>query len=433
MDMKTGYKQTEVGVIPQNWDAVRLGDKATKVGSGITPAGGVRVYKQQGRPFLRSQNVGWGKLLLDDVVFIDDETHASFPDTEIETGDVFLNITGASIGRSAVANARVERGNVNQHVCIIRTDPAELCPQFLNYFLLSTAGQRQIDSFQAGGNRQGLNFGQVRSFRLPLPSLPEQRAIAEALSSTDELIESLENLVAKKRKLKQGAMQDLLTGKKRLLEIKRGHKQTEVGEIPKDWNSPELGELLKSMQLGGNYKNSERETSWPLIKMGNLGRGNIKLDGLEFINSEQGPSSCDRLEIDNVLLNTRNTLDLVGKVAIWRNELPEAYFNSNLMRMQLDDQRVSSNCFMNYILNTSRSLRGLRGIAIGTTSVAAIYSRDLVKLKIPLPSRAEQDVIAEVLSDIDEEITALEAKLTKARQLKQGMMQELLTGRIRLV
>ena len=216
MEVKPGYRQTEVGVIPDDWDTACLGDKTTKVGSGITPTGGTRVYKQEGRPFLRSQNVGWGILLLDDMAFIDDETHATFQDTEIEADDVLLNITGASIGRSAVADARVAKGNVNQHVCIIRPNQTDLYPRFLNYFLLSTAGQKQIDSFQAGGNRQGLNFGQVRSFHLPLPSPPEQHAIAVALSDADALIDSLEQLLVKKRQIKKGAMQELLTGKKRL-------------------------------------------------------------------------------------------------------------------------------------------------------------------------------------------------------------------------
>src|SRR5438128_182091 len=78
MEVRPGYRQTEMGVIPEDWDAARLGDKTTKVGSGVTPIGGTRVYTQEGRPFLRSQNVGWGKLLLDDVAFIDDETHATF-------------------------------------------------------------------------------------------------------------------------------------------------------------------------------------------------------------------------------------------------------------------------------------------------------------------------------------------------------------------
>ena len=216
MDVRPGYKRTTVGVIPDDWDTAFLGDKTTKVGSGVTPTGGARVYKQEGQPFLRSQNVGWGILFLDDIAFIDDETHAKFQDTEIKADDVLLNITGASIGRSAVADARVAKGNVNQHVCIIRTDQIDLYPRFLNYFLLSTTGQKQIDSFQAGGNRQGLNFGQIRSFRLPIPPPLEQCAIAEALTDADTLIDSLERLLTKKRQIKKGAMQELLTGKKRL-------------------------------------------------------------------------------------------------------------------------------------------------------------------------------------------------------------------------
>jgi type I restriction enzyme S subunit len=154
---------------------------------------------------------------MEDIAFIDDETHETFQATEIEADDVFLNITGASIGRSAVADVRVTLGNVNQHVCIIRTNQEELHPRFLNYFLLSSAGQRQIDSFQAGGNRQGLNFGQIRSIQLPLPPLPEQRAIAAALGDVDAELTALDQSRDKTRALKQGMMQELLTGKTRLV------------------------------------------------------------------------------------------------------------------------------------------------------------------------------------------------------------------------
>src|SRR6266566_1729947 len=122
------YKQTELGIIPEDWDVSPLGEKTIKVGSGITPTGGEKVYKEVGRPFLRSQNVGWGSLLLEDLVYIDEKTHSTFSSTEIIEGDVFLNITGASIGRSAVANSKLIRGNVNQHVCIIRTDKNQLIP-----------------------------------------------------------------------------------------------------------------------------------------------------------------------------------------------------------------------------------------------------------------------------------------------------------------
>jgi len=159
MELKPGYKQTEVGVIPEDWDHTKLGDKTVKIGSGITPTGGARVYRPTGRPFLRSQNIGWGTLLMDDIAFIDDGTHSSFDSTEIEVGDVFLNITGASIGRSAIADDRARGGNVNQHVCIIRPKSRELDPGFLNCFLLSAEGQRQIDSFQAGGTGKALTSG----------------------------------------------------------------------------------------------------------------------------------------------------------------------------------------------------------------------------------------------------------------------------------
>ncbi|PZV02456.1 MAG: hypothetical protein DCF23_11600 [Cyanobium sp.] len=192
------------------WEVKKLGAKANKVGSGITPTGGDKNYKQSGRPFVRSQNVGWGVLLLDDAAYIDEETHASFDSSEIKVRDVLLNITGASIGRSAVADDRIAGGNVNQHVCIIRTKTFELNPLFLNQFLISQRGQKQIDSFQAGGNRQGLNFAQIRSFGIPLPpALAEQQRIAACLSSLDELITAETQKLEALKTHKQGLMQQL--------------------------------------------------------------------------------------------------------------------------------------------------------------------------------------------------------------------------------
>ena len=191
------------------WEENLLGSRVMKVGSGITPRGGDKNYKNNGRPFVRSQNVGWGELLLDDVAYIDEQTHATFPATEIENGDVLLNITGASIGRCAVADFRIKRGNVNQHVCIIRLKAEELTPEFLNQYLLSQYGQKQIDSFQAGGNRQGLNFAQVRSFVIPHPSQEEQIKVAQFLSSIDDLITAQTQKLATLKTHKKALMQQL--------------------------------------------------------------------------------------------------------------------------------------------------------------------------------------------------------------------------------
>ncbi|MBS0352455.1 MAG: restriction endonuclease subunit S [Proteobacteria bacterium] len=192
------------------WATQELGPMTSKVGSGITPLGGDKNYKIEGRPFVRSQNVGWGELLLNDIAHIDEETHCSFDGTEIQESDVLLNITGASIGRSAVADSRIVGGNVNQHVCIIRAKQDELNPVLLNQFLISESGQKQIDSFQAGGNRQGLNFAQIRSFNVPIPPTEyEQQRIANCLASFDTQItveaEKLDALKAHK----QGLMQQL--------------------------------------------------------------------------------------------------------------------------------------------------------------------------------------------------------------------------------
>ncbi|MDZ4349426.1 MAG: restriction endonuclease subunit S [Xanthomonadaceae bacterium] len=192
------------------WNDRSLGSMTTKVGSGITPRGGDKNYKTEGRSFMRSQNVGWGQLLLDEIVFIDESTHASFDGTEIAESDVLLNITGASIGRSAIADNRIAGGNVNQHVCIIRTRQDELNPVLLNQFLISERGQEQIDSFQAGGNRQGLNFSQIRSFQIPLPpTRGEQQRIADCLSSLDTQITAESNQLAALKAHKQGLMQQL--------------------------------------------------------------------------------------------------------------------------------------------------------------------------------------------------------------------------------
>ncbi len=192
------------------WEQRELGPLTSKVGSGITPTGGDKNYKTDGRPFVRSQNVGWGELLLKDVAFIDEETHQSFDSTEINVSDVLLNITGASIGRSAIADSRITGGNVNQHVCIIRVKPDELSPALLNQFLISERGQKQIDSFQAGGNRQGLNFAQIRSFEIPLPPTEnEQRRIADYLSSLDDLIATQNQKIAALKTHKNGLMQQL--------------------------------------------------------------------------------------------------------------------------------------------------------------------------------------------------------------------------------
>lgn len=211
-----------------------------------------------------------------------------------------------------------------------------------------------------------------------------------------------------------------------------GYKVTEVGIMPDDWEVKKLGEVLNNPKLGGNYSNSTSITQYPLIKMGNISRGSILVDKIEFIEEGIKPSKLHRLKYGNVLFNTRNTLDLVGKVGIWKDELPEAYYNSNLLLLDFHKSFVASTFFMNYVLNIKSSIVQLRNVATGTTSVAAIYSRDLYKILVPLPPKPEQKSIAEALSNTDSLIQSIEKLIDKKRKIKQGAMQQLLTEKKRL-
>lgn len=225
-----GYKSSPLGIIPEDWEVKRLGDLCKKIGSGITPKGGQNVYLSQGHPFMRSQNVANGRLLLDDIVFIDDFTHQKQKSTEIELDDVLLNITGASIGRCAIATQEIAAGNVNQHVCIIRLKDKTLS-HYICTFLLSYVGQKQIDSYQAGGNREGLNYNQIAAFKICLPTHGEIIQINNLLSLWDTAISKQTQLVEKLTLRKRGLMQQLLTGKKRLKGFEGEWKEVKLGEI----------------------------------------------------------------------------------------------------------------------------------------------------------------------------------------------------------
>lgn len=216
------------------------------------------------------------------------------------------------------------------------------------------------------------------------------------------------------------------------MEVRPGYKQTEVGVIPEEWDAKPLHTVLFNGRLGGNYPNQDTESEFPLMKMGNIARGYFNMSKVEFIVPGVTPESQHRLEYGDVLFNTRNTLELVGKVAIWRDELPVAYYNSNLMRLEFDTNEVSSNEYANYALNTDGSVARLRALATGTTSVAAIYTRDLMGLQFVVPPKPEQLAIATALSDVDALLGGLDRLIAKKRDLRQATMQQLLTGQTRL-
>ena len=210
------------------------------------------------------------------------------------------------------------------------------------------------------------------------------------------------------------------------------YKQTELGLIPEDWEVKKLGEILKEYSLGGNYENNSEESGIPLIKMGNIGRGKIDLSKIEYLPKNVNYSKNDILKYNDILFNTRNTLDLVGKVSIWKNEALFALYNSNLLRLYFKEDFVENNDYVNFQFNSEITLANLKKYATGTTSVAAIYTKDLLKLKFLLPPLPEQKKIADCLSTWDSAIEKQSALINALTQRKKALMQQLLTGKKRL-
>lgn len=179
-----------LGDIPDHWQVTKLRYLATKIGSGITPTGGANIYQKEGVPLLRSQNVYSDKLILDEVAYISEEIDELMSNSRIQEDDVLLNITGASIGRSFYVPKGFGRGNVNQHVCIIRPIQSAITTRYLHAVLVSRYGQSLIDACQTGANREGLNFQQIKSFNIPLSDIDEQEQIVEFVETRSKTIDS---------------------------------------------------------------------------------------------------------------------------------------------------------------------------------------------------------------------------------------------------
>ncbi|GAB4020523.1 restriction endonuclease subunit S [Spirosoma migulaei] len=418
---QTAFKQTEVGEIPSDWEIKPIEELAIKVGSGKTPTGGERVYKTVGRPFVRSQNIGWGELLLEDIAFIDDQTHNSFSGTEIKENDVFLNITGASIGRSSIANHMLIGGNVNQHVCIIRLEIDKNEPQYLNHFLLSSAGQKQINDFQTGGNRQGLNFSQIKSILLPLPpTLAEQTVIATALTDADALITQLEKLIAKKKAIKQGAMQELLTGRQR------------INGFTDEWIEEPLLNVCW-FQEGPGLRNWQFTSSgMKVINVTNLENGYLNLDKTDrYISMEEFNRVYKHFEIEERDIVIASSGNSYGKISVVRKQDLPLVMNTSVIRFK--PLRDIDYYFLLAFLKSS-FFKDQIDLLITGGAQPNFGPAHLKKVFIKAPkTKEEQACIGQILSDMDAEIEKLEQRLEKLRLLKQGMMQVLLTGRIRLL
>jgi type I restriction enzyme S subunit len=207
-----------IGEIPRGWITSKLGFYATKIGSGSTPRGGSEVYVDSGVPFIRSQNVHFEGLRLDDISFIDYYVHKSMKGSTVLKNNVLLNITGGSIGRCCVVDIDIEM-NVNQHVSIIRTTP-QLINYFLNYILSCDLGQSQVRYNLTGGNREGLTIEGIRDIQITIPPLYEQEEIVSYLDEQTQLIDKTisveERRIDTLKEYRQSLISEVVTGKRKV-------------------------------------------------------------------------------------------------------------------------------------------------------------------------------------------------------------------------
>ncbi|WP_253272465.1 restriction endonuclease subunit S [Pectobacterium brasiliense] len=431
-----GFKLTEVGVIPEDWLVISIDDCTTKVGSGKTPTGGASIYVNSGHPFVRSQNIDWGRLDLTDVAHITDDIHNTFSGSEIQQDDVLLNITGASIGRCAKADFRIAGGNVNQHVCIIRTDAKKLKPSLLVELINSNFGQKQIDSYQAGGNREGLNFSQVKSLKFAVASNEaEQAAIAKVLTDVNDYIIILEKSLTKKQAIKTATMQQLLTGKTRLPQFAlrengtvKGYKKSELGEIPEDWEVKNIGQFTDC--CAGGTPSTKILSYWggihPWMSSGELHLKQVYKVADYITDDGLANSSTKYIPENSVLIGLAGQGKTRGTVAINRIKLC-----TNQSIAAIFPSEHHSTEFLFY--NLDNRYEELRNLSTGDGGRGGLNLTIIRKLHLAFPPKEEQTAIATILSDMDKEIQALQQRMEKTHQLKQGMMQELLTGKTRLI
>jgi type I restriction enzyme, S subunit len=245
---------TWLGDLPKHWEVVSLRYLATKFGSGITPRGGAAIYQETGIPFLRSQNIHFDGLRLQGVARISSSLHEELRGTHVRSGDVLLNITGASIGRVCAVPHGFDEANVNQHVCIIRPITRRIVPRFLSACLSTSFMQRLIRTEQNGASREGLTLQAIRGFKIILPPLEEQERIVDRIrEQTQEIVDAnkrTEHEVALLREYRIRLFADVVTGK---LDVREA-----AAELPKD---SAAAEPLEDIEPLGEPENSDLEVA----------------------------------------------------------------------------------------------------------------------------------------------------------------------------
>ena len=428
LEMYTGYRSTDLGLIPDDWSIFEIGELSQFVTSGSR--GWARFYSDNGSAFIRITNLSRESIYLDlsdlRLVALPPQASVEASRTQLEDGDLLISIT-ADIGIIGFVDTSVPKpAYINQHIALVRFDRSLAASQFIAYSLASEKPQKLFKASMDVGAKAGMSLITVRKIRLALPPLPEQEAIAEALADVDALLAALDKLIAKKRAIKQAAMQQLLTGKIRLPGF--------TGE----WETKRLGDNVTFLRNGVNSRAELTvEGSVKYLHYGDIHttahvRLNPAQTSMPSLPDERA-HTLDRLrDGDLVFVDASEDLDGVGKsVEIEGVNGVEVVSGLHTIAARFD-KSVLADGFKAYLQFCPAFRDSLRRLAAGT-KVYATNRSHIESVEIQLPEVEEQIAIATIFTDMDTEITALEKRRDKTQQIKQGMMQQLLTGRIRLL
>ncbi|MCA0364021.1 MAG: restriction endonuclease subunit S [Bacteroidetes bacterium] len=405
--MVEGFKHTDIGLIPDDWDVKRFQDvtKVITCGLAATPK---YVDASIGKPFLSAQNVQNGKVVYDKFRHVpkslfDLITKHNPP----RKGDLLYTRVGAGIGEAGVIEEEFEFA-IYVSLTLIKVDETIIHNYYLLHLLNSPKYKFLAKNGQfAGAGVQNLNVNVVREFPIPLPpTKDEQTAIATALNDADTLIQKLEQLIAKKRNIKTGAMQELLKPK--------------VG-----WEEKTLGEIADV--VGGGTPSTFNASYWNgninWFTPTEIGDKKYSFESIRKITHEGLMSSSAKLlPVGTILLTSRAS---IGDASILK---VESCTNQGFQSLIVKED--NSNEFLYYLILTLKQI--MLQNASGSTFLEISPSK-LKSIEISIPNPTEQTRIAQILSDMDNEIQELEKQLEKNKMMKQGMMQSLLTGKIRLI
>ena len=402
-----------------DWPVKTLAELGGRVTSGSR--GWAAYYADHGDLFVRITNLRRDSIKpdLSDCRFVQiDSDEAEARRTRLRAGDLLISIT-ADIGIIGYVGGDFPRpAYINQHIARVRLDPKIANSKFVAYYLASWAPQRKLVGSTDQGAKAGMNLATVANLTTPLPDSAEQDRIADALSDVDASIQSLERQVVKKRAIKQGMMQELLTGRTRL------------PGFTEPWAPVRLSGLGEFLRGRGVTRDQVRPSGVPCIRYGELYTTytGYTASTVSFVESSVAASALPIHAGDILFAGSGETKEEIGTCVAYIGNAPAVAGGDIIVLRGAKYEPVYLASLLNTPALANRKARGGQGDA-----VVHINWRVLAGLEVDLPELPEQRAIADVLRDADHELDALGRRLEAARAIKQGMMQELLTGRTRLV